>query len=133
MRLKKKSISFSFILILFLISCKATYVSSEFNLENLPPAPNYNQSDKLGCTSNKWNSSLSQIVGKPNKKEADVFYIYPTLFVDRKDENWNSDIYNPITRKDVIEKAVVNQASAWVESSKPLCAFLSSSSLQDIC
>ncbi len=116
MRLKKKSISFSFILILFLISCKATYVSSEFNQENLPPAPNYNQSVSWAVLPDKWNSSLSQIVGKPNKKQADVFYIYPTLFVDRKDENWNSDIYNPITRKDVIEKAVVNQASAWVKA-----------------
>ena len=82
---------------------------------------------------NKWNSSLSQIVGKPNKKEADVFYIYPTLFIDKKDKNWNSDIYNPITRKDVIEKAVVKSSLSMGESSKPLCAFLSSSSLQDIC
>ena len=45
-----------------------------------------------------------------------MFYIYPTLFVDRKDENWNSDIFNPSVRKDVIEKAVVNQASAWVKA-----------------
>ena len=91
-------------------------MSSEFNQENLPPAPNYNQSVSWAVLPDKWNSSLSQIVGKPNKKQADVFYIYPTLFVDRKDENWNSDIYNPITRKDVIEKAVVNQASAWVKA-----------------
>ena len=116
MRLKKKSISFSFVLILLLISCKATYVTSEFNLENLPPPPDYNQSKSWAVLPEKWDSSLSRIVGKPIKKEADVFYIYPTLFVDRNDENWNSDIFNPLVRKDVIEKAVVNQASAWVKA-----------------
>ena len=114
--MKKKSISFSFVLILFLISCKATYLTSKFSSENLPPPPDYNQSKSWAVLPKKWNSSLSSIVGKPQKKEADVFYIYPTLFVDRKDENWNSDIFNPSVRKDVIEKAVVNQASAWVKA-----------------
>ena len=114
--MKKKGLSFSYVLILLLISCKANYLTSEFNLEKLPLAPDYKQSESWAVLPNKWNSSLSQIVGKPNKKEADVFYIYPTLFIDKKDKNWNSDIYNPITRKDVIEKAVANQASAWVKA-----------------
>ena len=53
---------------------------------------------------------------KTKQKGSGCILYISTLFIDKKDKNWNSDIYNPITRKDVIEKAVANQASAWVKA-----------------
>ena len=114
--MKKKIISFSALVSILFLSCKTNYVTSEFRIENLPNPPDYNKLESWAVLPTKWNESLNNIVGSSEKKEADVFYIYPTLFADNKDKNWNSDIYNPSIRKDVIEKAIVNQASAWVKA-----------------
>ena len=49
-------------------------------------------------------------------KDADVFFIYPTL-IDGKDlKAWNSDIWDRHIRNDVLNRPVKYQASAWIES-----------------
>lgn len=47
--------------------------------------------------------------------KADVFYVYPTLFLDKKDERWNIPIDDTIFRKKIIDNAIRFQASAWIE------------------
>ena len=116
-------------LILLLISCKANY-DIRIQFRKTPLAPDYKQSESWAVLPNKWNSSLSQIVGKPNKKEV-MYFIYIPHFSLIKKIKLEFDIYNPITRKDVIEKAVANQASAWVKAANLMCLYRRS--LQDIC
>lgn len=53
-----------------------------------------------------------------NFSKADVFYIYPTVFLDKKDERWNIPIDDSIQRKKIIENAVRFQASAWAETGR---------------
>ena len=98
------------------MSCKSIYKTSEFSLDEVPPEPDYSNETSWAVLPYKWNTTLTEIVGQSKIKDADVFFIYPTLFVDKNNSGWNADIYNPSTRKMVIEKAVAYQASAWVKA-----------------
>lgn len=103
-------------LILSASSCKTNYNTVEFRLKDIPPAPDYSKNESWAVLPNLWNKSLEQVAGTPEKKRADVFYIYPTLFSNKKSNCWNANIFDPQIRKDVIEKAVTYQASAWVKA-----------------
>ena len=86
----------------------------EFLSAQEPPTPDYAQEENWAVLPQKWNASLEEVVGKPELKKADVFFIYPTLFVDKKDSRWNADIRETSIRTEVLEKSVAYQASAWV-------------------
>jgi len=58
-----------------------------------------------------------------NNTKADVFYVYPTLFLDKKDERWNIPIDDSAFRKKIIDNAVRFQASAWIESGRMFVPF----------
>jgi hypothetical protein len=66
---------------------------------------------------------LPYINDTTNFSKADVFYVYPTLFLDKKDERWNIPIDDSIMRKKVIENAIRFQASAWVETGRMFVPF----------
>ncbi len=110
-----KSLVCHFIILLF-VACKPVYNSEDYNKNKVPPSPNYSENKSWAVLPNKWPNALKEIVGEPSKKEADVFYIYPTLFIDKKNAAWNSDITLNEIRKEVIEKAVKHQASAWTKA-----------------
>jgi hypothetical protein len=88
----------------------------EFSASKSPAPPDYSKEASWAVLPSLWNQALQEVVGAPESKAADVFFIYPTLFTDRKDGDWNADIYDKSIRKEVIEKAVVYQASAWVKA-----------------
>ena len=56
-------------------------------------------------------------------RRADVFYVYPTLFLDKKDTLWNISIDENNQRSKVINQAVKFQASAWAESGRLFVPF----------
>ena len=101
---------------ILLLSCSSVYKTSEFSLSSSPTEPDYKNQENWAVLPSLWNQSLEEIVGKPEEKKADVFYIYPTLLTDKKDDSWNADIYDKYTRRNVLEKAVSYQASAWVKA-----------------
>ena len=49
-------------------------------------------------------------------KNADVFFIAPTLFSDKKNENWNSDVYDEEFRNYLINSTIKFQATAWLDA-----------------
>ena len=104
------------ILLLLNISCSIKYQTSEFKLSESPESPNYSDRRSWAVLPDQWNPYLEEVVGKAKLKDSDVFYIYPTLFLDKKDSKWNADIYKSSIRDDVLKKAVAYQASAWVEA-----------------
>ncbi len=110
----KSAISF-FTGVLFL-SCSSIYKTSEFSLASSPLAPDYEKLENWAVLPHLWNSSLEEIAGKSKEKKADVFYIYPTLLTDKKDASWNADIKEASIRRNILEKAVAFQASAWVKA-----------------
>lgn len=88
------------------ISCSIKYKTSEFNLSESPPEPDYSNKESWAVLPDLWNPYLEEIVGKPKLKKSDVFFIYPTLFLDKKNPKWNTDIFDPSVRIDVLKKAV---------------------------
>ena len=99
-----------------LLSCSSVYKTSEFSLSSSPTEPDYNNEENWAVLPSLWNQSLEEIVGKPEEKRADVFYVYPTLLTDKNDPSWNADIKDISIRREILEKAVAFQASAWVKA-----------------
>ncbi len=108
---------------LFFASCKPMYKTSDFNLKTAPREPDYSQTENWAVLPNQWPRELEGIVENTGVKNADVFYIYPTLFTDKKDPQWNADIYNEAIRNKVLSQAIAFQASAWTEAANLYAPF----------
>lgn len=84
-----------------------------FAAENSPTTPDYALEKNWAVLPDSYPDELIEVVGKQPEKEVDVFFIYPTLFSDKKDPAWNADITKPEIRNEVVALSVVNQASAF--------------------
>ena len=47
---------------------------------------------------------------------ADVFFIVPTLFTDKRNKNWNSDVYDNDFTNTMMESTIKYQSTAWLDS-----------------
>ncbi len=54
---------------------------------------------------------------------ADVFYVYPTLLIDKKDTNWNAAIDDTSVNSDVIKWILPYQAAAWADAGRLFVPF----------
>jgi len=104
---------FSLTIVLLLISCKTTYQTTDFIGAQVPQAPDYSNETSWAVLPKIQAKILKDFERIQEQKSADVFYVYPTLLVDKKDSSWNADIFDVSFRDEVIEKAVTYQASAW--------------------
>ena len=111
----KKNITSLLGLLLFL-SCKPLYQTSNFNLNTAPPTPDYSLSENWAVLPDQIPPVLEEVIDKGPTKKADVFFVYPTLFTDKKDSSWNADYTKDSIRNEVIEKSAVFQASAWCKA-----------------
>lgn len=55
--------------------------------------------------------------------DVDVFYVYPTLMLDKKDKRWNVDLADQEQQRKVLKSAVPYQASAWAEAGRMYVPF----------
>ena len=60
---------------------------------------------------------------------ADVFYIYPTVFTDKKNENWNVSIDDKEQRKKAMRVSRL-QSSAWAESGRMFVPYYTQANLR---
>ena len=60
-------------------------------MENSPDAPVYSDNENWAVLPNQWPDELNAVVTNFEEKKADVFYIYPTLFTDKKNSQWNAE------------------------------------------
>jgi len=101
----------------FFCSCKSGYQLESFTAISAPSAPNYEQEQNWAVLPSKYPKSLLQF--SPDsiaRLKADVFYVYPTVFVDKKDARWNVALSDEQQKNSVINRAVKYQASAWASS-----------------
>ena len=105
------------------INCKTAYKTSAFDEDKIPAKPSYSKNHSWAVLPGKYPKDLIQITGDYIEKQADVFYIYPTLFSDRKNPSLNADIFDEDFRKEIIQKAIKYQASAWVSSANLYAPF----------
>ena len=99
--------------------CKTKYVSKEFKISEAPLIPDYSNLENWAAHPKK-NDSIIDVFYTTEKKnlKADVFYIYPTLLTDNKNDSWNSDTSDD-KQNDIVKKIAIRyQASAWANAGK---------------
>ena len=112
-----------FLLCILFITCKPIYLTSDFDFASSPEAPDYSDNKDWAVLPSHWPEELEDVVGPHINKEADVFYIYPTLFTDKKDAGWNSNIRSSKIRNEILSKAIAFQASAWTKAANLYAPF----------
>jgi hypothetical protein len=103
-------------LLWFVTGCKISYNTYDFDKSPEIVKPNYSDKDSWAVLPENIPDEISIFNIDENKKEADVFYIYPTLIDSKNQREWNSDIWNEDIRNDVINRPVKYQASAWLDA-----------------
>jgi hypothetical protein len=104
------------VLLWFITGCKISYNTYDFEKSPEIAKPNYSENDSWAVLPDNFPDEISQFKIDGEKKEADVFFIYPTLIDARNQREWNSDIWNKEIREDVINRPIKYQASAWIDA-----------------
>ena len=97
-------------------SCGSVYRSMVFDPGVTPQPPDYSKADGWAVLPGIHPDFLEGFDKNLNDKNADVFYVYPTLFTDKKNSAWNADIGLSTVRNQVRQTAVKYQASSWLKS-----------------
>ncbi len=122
MWVRQRHYFFTFISVFSLIvlaSCNSTYVTKPFVNNKNPLKPNYQNEDSWAVLPSKpATKSTIKPTTSVSKLEADVFYVYPTLIINKKDIRWNIAITDTLQNAKVLNTAVRFQASAWATSGK---------------
>jgi hypothetical protein len=71
----------------------------------------------------KTSDELKKLIVCPCSDSVDVFYVYPTLFLDQRDPRWIKELSDTSFRIKIIETAVKYQASAWASAGKLFVPF----------
>jgi hypothetical protein len=112
----KRNLLKVYVLLWFVTGCKISYNTYDFDKSPEIVKPNYSDKDSWAVLPENIPNEISIFNIDENKKEADVFYIYPTLIDSKNQREWNSDIWNEDIRNDVINRPVKYQASAWLDA-----------------
>jgi hypothetical protein len=112
----KRNLLKVYVLLWFVTGCKISYNTYDFDKSPEIVKPNYSDKDSWAVLPGNIPDEISIFNIDENKKEADVFYIYPTLIDSKNQREWNSDIWNEDIRNDVINRPVKYQASAWLDA-----------------
>ena len=89
-----------------------------------PTAPNYNNASDWAALPTQRdeadNTPKKTILDAQATAAADVFYIYPTIYIGTKSNQtaWNAPIDDPVFRAEIQEKALRNQASVFNGAAK---------------
>ena len=110
---------FVLLLLIILVGCKSSYQTIAFKNNDIPAAPNYANEKSWAVLPTKYPESLKKYATKNIENlKADVFYVYPTLLMDKNDVRWNAPTDDEIQNDKVVNTAVKNQASPFATSGK---------------
>jgi hypothetical protein len=86
--------------------------------------PNYEKTENWAVLPGLYPSGLREYHKDSSLfSEVDVFYIYPTVFLSKKDKRWNIPIDDIDQKRKIIDLAVRFQASAWVDAGRVFVPF----------
>lgn len=109
----------SMLLLVVFYSCKTAYQVQDFTKQNIPSAPDYSDENSWAVLPTKYSNDLQKFaLDDLESLEADVFYVYPTLLLGKKDVRWNTPIDDQVQRDQIINSAVKYQASPFATSGK---------------
>ena len=106
MNFSSQNVLINFLILFISVSCKTSYQSRVFAENSLPLKPNYAEPNSWAVYPGRYTLALKGFKKNDSAKKADVFYIYPTLFSDKKNKDWNADIWTSSIRQDVFQKAI---------------------------
>lgn len=112
----KRNLLKVYVLLWFVTGCKISYNTYDFDKSPEIVKPNYSDKNSWAVLPENIPEEISEFKTDKKKKQADVFFIYPTLIDSKNQREWNSDIWDEDIRKDVINRPVKYQASAWIEA-----------------
>ena len=123
MNFKFRKLGVIFIVILIFQSCgllkeennQINYKSLDFKNYNPPKEPTYTDLEDWLVHPEK-QSENEFLSANTNLKRADVFFIVPTLYQDRKEISWNSDVYNKQFSDILMQSSIKYQSTAWLSS-----------------
>ncbi len=113
----KKIFFYFFSLTVF--SCKTVYMTKPFIEAEIPKDPDYSNVNSWIAHPEIQDTILNNFYPENiDDLKADVFYIYPTLITDKKNNSWNADIYDKKQNDIIRGTAIQYQASAWAKAGK---------------
>lgn len=110
-------IALFFVAVVIFGSCKSALVPT-FSAQRQPAVPNYGDVAAWAILPDSYPENLKQWQSNTMDLDADIFYIYPTLNIEKKDFRWNVPVTDSIQNVKVIDKAVYFQASAFLNAGK---------------
>ena len=121
-KLNKITFNYKIIILLLLVvtsSCKPIYLTKSFKIKQVPEVPNYKLESSWAVLPWTYSEELQKLSSQEQDTLiADVFYVYPTLLLDKKDTRWNVSVNDSVQNKRVLNVAVQFQASAWATAGK---------------
>ena len=112
----KRNLLKIYVLLWFITGCKISYKTYDFEKSPEIEKPDYSNNDSWAVLPDNFPDEIFQFKNYTNKKEADIFFIYPTLLEGKNQREWNSNIWDEEIRSDVINRPVKYQASAWIDA-----------------
>ena len=124
MNSKINNLFFFFSILLIINSCGllkesngvVNYKSTDFNNSSAPKSPTYESLDDWLVHPEKKQLNYTYLSENNNLLKADVFFVVPTLFSDKRNTSWNSNIYDEKFSELLIESSIKYQATAWLNA-----------------
>ncbi len=114
--MKHQILSLLFVAFLF-FGCKTQNTTSSSELPDaFATAVDYSSSTTWAVLPGNYPLNLKEYSVQNPQDSIDVFYVYPTLLLSKKDKRWNVPVDDSIQRNKVLNIAVRFQASAWANS-----------------
>ena len=105
------------LLLISLLGCKSAYQNQSDTPEKIPQAPDYNLKSSWAVIPSKYTEEFKMFASNElDSLQVDVFYVYPTFLVDKKDTSWNADITNASHRNTVITNNTTIRNTPWKKS-----------------
>jgi len=115
-KMKHQILSSFFVAFLF-IGCKVQNITNSTTTPDaFTNAVDYSSSINWAVLPGNYPDNLKEYSVQNPQDSIDVFYVYPTLLLSKKDKRWNVSIEDSIQKNKVLSIAVRFQASAWGSS-----------------
>ena len=76
----------------------------------------YSDTKNWAVLPGKYPDNIKQYTVTKPEDSIDVFYVYPTLIISKKDTRWNVPIEDSIQKRNILNSVVRYQASAWANA-----------------
>ncbi len=120
MHIRKSIFLLWIILLVTACSVKNYSIKTSYKESPIPPPPDYNKEDSWAALPSKRDAAdsvplLSSVKDGQATAQADVFFIYPTIFTSKptNEYEWNADVSDARLNETIQRTAILNQATSF--------------------